>query len=206
MDDPRRSDVAEIRRSAERAAGLTRQLLAFSRKQVMQPRLLNLNEVIRSVERLLQRLVGDDVVLKLDLARDLVAIRADPGQLEQVLMNLVANARDAMPEGGQLTLSTRNEHTEAAANRPGLVPAVYAVLSVADTGTGVPIALREHVFEPFFTTKEQGKGTGLGLATVYGIVKQTGGGVYLETEEGQGTTFLVYLPQAPGSSAISASL
>ena len=206
IDDPRRSDVAEIRRSAERAAGLTRQLLAFSRKQVMQPRLLNLNEVIRSVERLLQRLVGDDVVLKLDLARDLVAIRADPGQLEQVLMNLVANARDAMPEGGQLTLSTRNEHTEAAANRPGLVPAVYAVLSVADTGTGVPIALREHVFEPFFTTKEQGKGTGLGLATVYGIVKQTGGGVYLETEEGQGTTFLVYLPQAPGSSAISASL
>src|SRR5918993_17796 len=196
IDDPRRSDVAEIRRSAERAASLTRQLLAFSRKQVMQPRLLNLNDVIRSVERLLGRLVGDDVILHLDLARDLVAIRADPGQLEQVLMNLVANARDAMPEGGQLTLSTRNERAEPADNRPGLAPAVYAVLSVADTGTGVPVGLREHVFEPFFTTKEQGKGTGLGLATVYGIVKQTGGGVYLESEEGQGTTFVVYLPQA----------
>ncbi|MBA3637923.1 MAG: PAS domain S-box protein [Acidobacteriota bacterium] len=207
IDDPRRSDVAEIRRSAERAAALTRQLLAFSRKQVMQPRLLNLNEVIRNVERLLQRLVGDDIVLQLDLARDLVAIRADPGQLEQVLMNLVANARDAMPDGGQLTLSTRNERAETAADtRPGLAPAVYAVLSVADTGTGVPVGLREHVFEPFFTTKEQGKGTGLGLATVYGIVKQTGGGVYLESEEGQGTTVLVYLPQAPGSSAISDSL
>ena len=197
MDDPRRSDVAEIRRSAERAAALTRQLLAFSRKQIMQPRLLSLNDVIRSVERLLQRLVGDDVVLRLDLARDLVAIRADPGQLEQVLMNLVANARDAMPEGGQLTVSTRNERAETPSdNRPGLAPAVYAVLSIADTGTGVPVGLREHVFEPFFTTKEQGKGTGLGLATVYGIVKQTGGGVYLESEEGQGTTFLVYLPQA----------
>ena len=207
MDDPRRSDVVEIRRSAERAASLTRQLLAFSRKQVMQPRLLNLNDVIRSVERLLQRLVGDDVVLHLDLERDIVTVRADPGQLEQVLMNLVANARDAMPEGGQLTLSTRNERAEATSpDRPGLVPALYAVLSVADTGTGVPIALREHVFEPFFTTKEQGKGTGLGLATVYGIVKQTGGGVYLESEEGQGTTFLVYLPQAQESSAISASL
>ena len=207
IDDPRRADVAEIRRSAERAAALTRQLLAFSRKQVMQPRLLNLNEVIRSVERLLQRLVGDDIVLQLDLARDLVAIHADPGQLEQVLMNLVANARDAMPEGGQLTLSTRNERAEVAAdNRPGLAPALYAVLSVADTGTGVPVGLREHVFEPFFTTKELGKGTGLGLATVYGIVKQTGGAVYLESEEGQGTTFLVYLPQAPGSYAISASL
>ncbi len=115
--------------------------------------------------------------------------------------------RDAMPEGGQLTLSTRNERAEATSpERPGLAPALYAVLSVADTGTGVPIALREHVFEPFFTTKEQGKGTGLGLATVYGIVKQTGGGVYLESQEGQGTTFLVYLPQAQESSALSASL
>ena len=205
-DDPRRSDVEEIRRSAERAAALTRQLLAFSRKQVMQPRLLNLNDVIRSVEKLLTRLVGEDVVLKLDLARDLVPIRADPGQLEQVLMNLVGNARDAMPEGGQLTLSTRNEQGESSDSRPGLAPALYAVLAVTDTGTGVATGLREHVFEPFFTTKEMGKGTGLGLATVYGIVQQSGGAVYLETEEGQGTTFLVYLPQASERSAISASL
>jgi PAS domain S-box-containing protein len=196
-DDPRRSDVVEIRRSAERAAGLTRQLLAFSRKQVMQTRLLDLNAVIGSVENLLKRLVGDDVVVDHELAPDLVSVRADPGQIEQVLMNLVANARDAMPEGGRVRLSTRNEQAEAdARSRPGLVPALYAVLSVADTGTGVPAALREHVFEPFFTTKEQGKGTGLGLATVYGIVKQSGGGVYLDSEEGQGTTVVVYLPRA----------
>lgn len=207
VDDPRRSDIVEIRRSAERAASLTRQLLAFSRKQVMQPRLLDLNDVILSVERLLERLVGDDVVVQLDLARNLVPVRADPGQIEQVLMNLVANARDAMPEGGQLTVSTRNERTEdVLPDRPGLAPALYAVLSVADNGTGVPVALREHVFEPFFTTKEMGKGTGLGLATVYGIVKQTGGGVYLESVEGQGTTFLVYLPHATESSEFSASL
>jgi hypothetical protein len=196
-DDPRRADVVEIRKSAERAAALTRQLLAFSRKQVMQPRLLNLNEVIRAVEKLLSRLAGDDVLLELQLAPDLVTVRADPGQVEQVLMNLVANARDAMPEGGGLRLSTRNEHTgPASAARPGLAPASYAVLSVADTGTGVPAAVRDQIFEPFFTTKEQGKGTGLGLATVYGIVKQSGGGIYIESEEGQGTTFLVYLPQA----------
>ncbi|CAN5850757.1 hypothetical protein BH24ACI5_BH24ACI5_19940 [soil metagenome] len=196
-DDPRRADVVEIRRSAERAAALTRQLLAFSRKQVMQPRLLDLNQVIGSVEKLLKRLVGDDVVVDLRPAPDLVQVRADPGQIEQVLMNLASNARDAMPEGGRLTLSTRNERSEPdPVSRPGLPPALYAVLSVTDTGTGVPVALREHLFEPFFTTKEQGKGTGLGLATVYGIVKQTGGGIYLESEEGKGTTFLVYLPHA----------
>jgi PAS domain S-box-containing protein len=197
LDDPRRADVVEIRKAAERAAALTRQLLAFSRKQVMQPRLLDLNDVIRAVEKLLARLVGDDVLLELQLASDLVTVRADPGQIEQVLMNLVANARDAMPEGGRLTLSTRNEQTGPASTaRPGLAPASYAVLAVADTGTGVPAEVREQIFEPFFTTKEQGKGTGLGLATVYGIVKQSGGGIYIESEEGQGTTFLVYLPQA----------
>ena len=197
VDDPRRSDVVEIRRSAERAASLTRQLLAFSRKQVMQPQLLNLNEVITSVGKLLNRLVGDDVVIEMQLAPDLVKVRADPGQMEQVLMNLVSNARDAMPEGGRVTLTTRNERPGAGGvTRPELTAAVYAVLAVTDSGTGIPASVQEHIFEPFFTTKEQGKGTGLGLATVYGIVKQTGGAVYLESEEGQGTTFLVYLPQA----------
>jgi hypothetical protein len=196
-DDPRRADVVEIRRAAERAAALTRQLLAFSRKQIMQPRLLDLNEVIKSVENLLTRLVGDDILVELRLAPDLATVRADPGQIEQVLMNLAANARDAMPEGGRLSLSTRNEHRgQQFAGRPGLAPGPYAVLSVTDTGTGVPLEVREQIFEPFFTTKEQGKGTGLGLATVYGIVKQTGGGIYVESEAGQGTTFLVYLPQA----------
>ena len=197
QDDPRRADVEEIRRSAERAAALTRQLLAFSRKQVMQPRLLDVNDVIRSVAKLLARLVGDDVVVDLRLAEDLVPVRADPGQLEQVLMNLVANARDAMPEGGHVTVSTRTEHhPDASPSRPGLPPGEYAVLTVTDTGMGIPPEARPHIFEPFFTTKEQGKGTGLGLATVYGIVKQTGGGVYLDVEEGQPTTFLVYLPAA----------
>lgn len=197
VEDPRRSDVVEIRRSAERAASLTKQLLAFSRKQVMQPQLLNLNEVITSVGKLLKRMVGDDVVVDMDMSPELVRVRADPGQIEQVLMNLVSNARDAMPEGGRVTLSTRNERFAAGSmSRPGLAEGHYAVIAVADSGTGIPASVREHIFEPFFTTKEQGKGTGLGLATVYGIVKQTGGGVYMESEEGQGTTFLVYLPRA----------
>ena len=195
-DDPRRSDVVEIRRSAERAAALTRQLLAFSRKQVMQPRILSLNDVITSVQKLLARLVGDDVVVALELAPTLGMVRADPGQIEQVLMNLAANARDAMSEGGQLTIATHDERAADGSARPGLVPGSYAVLTVTDTGTGIPDALREHVFEPFFTTKELGKGTGLGLATVYGIVKQMGGSVYLESAVGQGTSFFVYLPHS----------
>jgi two-component system, cell cycle sensor histidine kinase and response regulator CckA len=196
-DDPRRSDVEEIRRAADRAATLTRQLLAFSRKQVMQPRLLDLNDVITSIRKLLARLVGEDVRVQIETDAALPRVRADPGQVEQVLMNLAANARDAMPEGGTLAIVTRNEEVRSdTIGRPGLLPGRYAVVEVADTGMGMPAAVRDRIFEPFFTTKELGKGTGLGLATVYGIVKQTGGGIYAESTEGQGTTFIVYLPEA----------
>ena len=201
-EDARRADVQEIRRSAERAATLTRQLLAFSRKQVMQPRLLNLNDVITNVQSLLRRLVGEDIQLHLDLATDLMPVMADPGQVEQVLMNLAANARDAMPEGGRLDIATKNAQVESDPfERPGLKTGNYAMLVVHDTGSGMAENVRTHVFEPFFTTKEQGKGTGLGLATVYGIVKQSGGGIYVESREGQGTTFAVYLPTPPGDLA-----
>ena len=200
--DPRRSDVEEIRRAADRAATLTRQLLAFSRKQVMQPRVLDLNEVITGIRKLLSRLVGEDVQVEITTDPALFRIRADPGQVEQVLMNLTANARDAMPEGGTLTITTRNESVAPETQgRPGLLPGCYAVVQVGDTGLGMPAPVRERVFEPFFTTKELGKGTGLGLATVYGIVKQTGGGIYVESKEGQGTTFVVYLPRACEGSA-----
>ncbi len=198
-DDPRRADVLEIRRSAERAAALTRQLLAFSRKQILQPRVLNLNGVIEGLQALLSRLVGEDVALEIRPCAELWSVPADLGQVEQVLMNLAANARDAMPEGGRLLVETANvyfEH-EDARNRPGLKPGAYVTMTVIDTGTGVPDSVRPHMFEPFFTTKEQGKGTGLGLATVYGIVKQSGGGVYVDSEEGRGTRVVVYLPRVP---------
>jgi signal transduction histidine kinase len=198
-EDPRRADVQEIRRSAERAAALTRQLLAFSRKQMMQPRILNLDDVIASLQKLLTRLVGEDIALVIRRSGDLWPVRADPGQIEQVLMNLAANARDAMPEGGSLTVDTANVlvEEEDGRNRPGLRPGAYATMTVVDTGVGVPDSVVPHMFEPFFTTKEQGKGTGLGLATVYGIIKQMGGGVYVESEEGRGTRFVIYLPRVP---------
>jgi len=198
-DDARRDDVVEIRRSAERAASLTRQLLAFSRKQMMQPRVVNLNSVIDSLSKLLERLIGADVVIDMAAGADLWNVRADPGQIEQILMNLVANARDAMPEGGRLTITTANVSVEQEdqKNRPGLRVGAYVTIAVSDTGSGVPEDIRAHMFEPFFTTKEQGKGTGLGLATVYGIVKQNGGGVYVDSEEGKGTRFVIYLPRVP---------
>ena len=195
LDDPRRTDVQEIRRSAERAASLTRQLLAFSRKQVMQTRVLNLNDVIANVQNLLRRLVGEDIQVHFNLQSDLRSVTADPGQIEQVLMNLAANARDAMPEGGQLEIATANEDVEGGRrDRPGLKPGPYATMRVRDSGSGMPENVRTHIFEPFFTTKEQGQGTGLGLATVYGIVKQSLGGIYVDSAEGQGTTFALYLP------------
>jgi two-component system cell cycle sensor histidine kinase/response regulator CckA len=198
-DDARRTDVQEIRSAAERAASLTRQLLAFSRKQMIHPRVLDLNEVVESLHGLLSRLVGEDIAVTVEPAANLWAVRADPGQIEQVLMNLAANGRDAMPEGGSLTISTGTvvvgeEYNRA---RPGLRPGSYVTLAVADTGIGVPDSVRLHIFEPFFTTKAQGKGTGLGLATVYGIVKQNNGGIYLESEEGKGTRFVIYLPRVP---------
>jgi two-component system, cell cycle sensor histidine kinase and response regulator CckA len=198
-DDPRRADVQEIRSAAERAASLTRQLLAFSRKQMIEPRILDLNEVVASLQKLLSRLVGEDIPLEIRPATGLGKVRADPGQIEQILMNLAANGRDAMPEGGRLTIATGNVvvHEEDERDRPGLRPGSYVTLTVSDTGTGVPESVRLHIFEPFFTTKDEGQGTGLGLATVYGIVKQNGGGIYLDTEEGKGTRFVTYLPRVP---------
>jgi PAS domain S-box-containing protein len=192
--NPSRDDVEEIRRSAERAASLTRQLLAFSRKQVLQPQVLDLNAVIASLRPMLERLIEGQIAIVVSQEPDLWEVRADPGQLEQVLMNLCINARDAMPEGGTLTIATANHHVTAAEApaQAGLSPGNYALLTVSDTGPGIPASVRPHIFEPFFTTKEQGKGTGLGLATVYGIVKQSGGGIYLE--EGEGASFAIYLP------------
>jgi PAS domain S-box-containing protein len=202
--DARRADVEEIRRSAERAAGLTRQLLAFSRQQVLQPQVLDLNAVVGDVHRLLTRILGTDIVVTFDPAPGLWLVCADRGQMEQVLVNLGGNARDAMPEGGALSIRTGNVTVseEAAERLPGLAPGNYVTLSVSDTGHGMPEEVVRHIFEPFFTTKRHGEGTGLGLATVYGIVKQSGGSVFVETGEGRGTTFTIYLPpHAPVTSS-----
>jgi PAS domain S-box-containing protein len=195
--DPRRNDLEEIKRAAHRAAGLTRQLLAFSRKQVMQPRQVNLNEIIENLEGLLLKLIGQEIELQIDAAPSLWDVKADPGQIEQVLMNLASNARDAMPEGGRLTIATANEdlRPDGSSTPLGIEPGRFVRLTVADTGHGIPANVRAHIFEPFFTTKEQGKGTGLGLATVYGIVKQSGGWVYLDEAPGSGTSFRIYLPR-----------
>jgi two-component system, cell cycle sensor histidine kinase and response regulator CckA len=195
--DPRREDVEEIKRAADRAAGLTRQLLAFSRKQVMQPRRVKLNHVIDDIQTLLSKLLGDDIDLRIDLDRALGDVQADPGLLQQVLMNLAVNARDAMPDGGRLSIVTRNEDLQdrEAAALAGILPGTFVTLTVADTGHGIPDHVRAHIFEPFFTTKEQGKGTGLGLATVYGIVKQSGGWIYLNETPGAGASFKIYLPR-----------
>jgi signal transduction histidine kinase len=196
-DDPRRSDVEEIRRAANRAAALTRQLLAFSRKQVMQPRRLNLNEIIHNIHTLLAKLVGDEIELSIAPDDSLGDVKADPGQIEQVLMNLAANARDAMPDGGRLSIATANEHvrTNEIPALAGIVSGHFVTLTVTDTGHGIAEHVRAHIFEPFFTTKEQGQGTGLGLATVYGIVKQSGGWIYLDETPRQGASFKVYLPR-----------
>jgi CheY-like chemotaxis protein len=204
-DEGLKSELREIRLAGERAAALTRQLLAFSRRQVLQPRTLDLNTVVSDVEKMLARLIGEDVTLATRLEPDLGCVKADPGQLEQVMMNLAVNARDAMPEGGTLTFETANAVLDAdfVAVHPGALPGAYVVLMVADTGTGMTDEVRSHAFEPFFTTKEKGKGTGLGLATAYGIVKQSGGYITVDSGVGRGTTFRIYLPRVEGTAVVS---
>ncbi|MEO8200479.1 MAG: PAS domain S-box protein [Gemmatimonadota bacterium] len=192
-----RKDVEEIRRAGERAAGLTRQLLAFSRKQVIEESTLDLNETVTSVGRMLNRLIGEDIELVTRLTPDLGLIRADAGQIEQVIMNLTVNARDAMPKGGKLVIETANVEIELdSIVFPGVNPGPYVLLAITDNGVGMDADTRSHIFEPFFTTKEQGKGTGLGLATVYGIVRQSGGHIEVHSEPGCGAVFKVYLPRA----------
>lgn len=196
-EDPLRQNIEEVKKAADRAAALTRQLLAFSRKQVLQLRILNLNEVISELEKMLQRLIGEDIGLRTVLEADLGAIKGDPGQIEQIIMNLAVNARDAMPQGGKLTIETRNVYLDEdyAKHHIAVNPGPYVLLAVSDNGLGMDEKIRAHIFEPFFTTKEKGKGTGLGLSTVYGIVNQLGGNIWVYSEVGQGTTFKIYLPR-----------
>ncbi|MBI5617814.1 MAG: PAS domain-containing protein [Gammaproteobacteria bacterium] len=204
--DPRRQQLVEIRGAGERAAALTRQLLAFSRKQILEPRIVDLNEALTNIERMLHRLIGENVTLSLALAPELSRVRVDPVQFEQVVMNLAVNARDAMPEGGRLTIATRDVvlDTEACRRCPELKPGRHTVIVIADTGCGMPPDVQAHIFEPFFTTKESGKGTGLGLATVFGIVRQSEGRIEVATAPGAGTCFTIYLPAIDRSGAPAA--
>ena len=196
-DERTRSGIQQIQRAAERAASLTQQLLAFGRKQVLQPTILDLNEAVAEVQTMLARVIGEDIELIAKLHPSLGTVKADPGQVEQVLMNLAINARDAMPQGGRLTMETSNEEINPERGRDlDLTPGHYVMLRVSDTGHGMDNTTLSHIFEPFFTTKPVGKGTGLGLATVYGIVKQSGGSIQVESEAGRGTEFRILLPAA----------
>jgi len=198
-DESLRKGIEEIKIAGERAVALTRQLLAFSRKQIIQPKILDLNKLLAGIEKMLGRLIGEDVEVLMIPGPELWQVEADPGQMEQVIMNLVINARDAMPIGGKITIETATMdldesyfHEHSIEKQPGS----YVMLAVSDTGTGMDKETQEHIFEPFYTTKEKGKGTGLGLSTVYGIVKQNNGFVWVYSEPGQGTTFKIYMPKA----------
>lgn len=199
-EDAMYESLQEIRSAANRAADLTRQLLTFSRKQVLQPRIVDLGAMARDTEKMLRRLIGADVELRVKSEPNLYRVKADPGQLEQVIMNLVINSRDAMPHGGEITLSVRNlQVNEPVPCQTGeLLPGTYVLLEVRDTGSGMDQETLARIFEPFFTTKEKGKGTGLGLSTVYGIIQQSGGQILVETAPGQGTCFRIFLPRAEG--------
>ena len=196
--DPARGNIAEITRAAQRAADLTRQLLAFARRQIIEPRIVDLNGLVLNVDRMLRRLMGEDIELVTVQDPDLWRVRIDPGQFEQVLVNLAVNARDAMPGGGTLVIETRNVHLddEFARQHTTVQPGPHVLLAVSDTGVGMDPEVLAHIFEPFFTTKEVGKGTGLGLATCYGIVKQNRGSIWVDSERAIGTTFRIYLPRA----------
>src|SRR5882672_8996496 len=196
-DSPLRNPVEQIKKAGDRASALTRQLLAFSRQQVLETKVLNLNTIVADMIKMLPPLLGEDIQLRTSLAPALGLVKADQGQIEQVIMNLAVNARDAMPGGGRLTIETRNSHLDeefVMRHRP-TIPGEYVMLIVSDTGSGMDAQTQAHIFEPFFTTKEQGRGTGLGLATVYGFVKQSGGYVWVQSEPGVGSTFTIYLPQ-----------
>ncbi|NIS35131.1 MAG: response regulator, partial [Actinobacteria bacterium] len=216
-DDRFRRELTEIKRASEHAASLTRQLLGFSRKRVLQPEVLDVNEIISGLDPMLRRIIGEDIDLAVRLVIDPDPVRFDPGHIQQILMNLVVNARDAMPRGGTLTIETANvalepESLTAGPDRPDTAPddragppdGPHVMIAVSDTGTGMDEATRERIFEPFFTTKEPGRGTGLGLATVYGIVSQGGGRIAVESESGRGTTFRVYLPRTDASAPAEA--
>jgi PAS domain S-box-containing protein len=205
-DHPGAEDVREIRAAGERARDLTRQLLAFARRQVIAPVVLDLNALLRDSEKLLRRVLGEDVDIAVDLAPELWPVRCDPAQVQQVILNLAVNARDAMPRGGKLTIETANLvlDEEHAAAHAGGVPGPHVLVAVSDSGEGMTPEARAHVFEPFFTTKPVGQGTGLGLATVYGIVRQSGGHVWVYSEPGRGTTFKIYFPRTDAAPAESA--
>ncbi len=202
--DPRRLLVEEIQQAGDRAALLTRQLLAFGRRQVLAPRLMDLNEVVRNAERILRRLLGEDIDLVTVLSSEMALVQIDPGQVEQVILNLAVNARDAMPHGGKLTIETAGLDLDEpyATAHPPLRAGAYVMLAVSDTGCGISAEIQAHIFEPFFTTKSAGQGTGLGLAMVYGIVKQSGGFIWVYSEVGHGTSFKIYLPCAGQASRL----
>jgi two-component system, cell cycle sensor histidine kinase and response regulator CckA len=202
--DPRREEVEEILKAGERATSLTRQLLAFGRRQVLQPQVLDLNSLVINMDKMLRRLIGEDIQLVTVLDQELWSVKVDPGMIEQVIMNLAVNSRDAMPNGGKLTIETANIiHDENYASRHiSMKPGYYVMVAVSDNGCGMDKETQSHLFEPFFTTKEKGKGTGLGLSTVYGIIKQSGGNIWVYSEPSQGTTFKIYLPRVEKTATV----
>ncbi|HJT90019.1 MAG TPA: ATP-binding protein [Bryobacteraceae bacterium] len=205
--DPLHGYAEEIGKAADRAGAITNQLLAFSRRQVIQPRILNVNSIVSQIEKMLRRLLGEDIQLQLNLSPEVGNIKADPNQIEQAIVNLAVNARDAMPSGGHITIETGNAHLDDsyAKTHMGVRPGDFVMVAMTDTGHGMDPETRIHIFEPFFTTKERGKGTGLGLATVYGMVKQSGGDIWVYSEKGKGTTFKLYFPVIAAAAAETSS-
>jgi len=198
LESPIRRNLEETKKAAERAASLVRQLLAFSRKQILEPKVLDLNDVVKDMEKMLTRLIGENVKLATQLDPNLGSVKADPCQVEQIIVNLIVNARDAMPRGGSVTIETANTMLD-----DQTVPREYVMLAVTDSGTGMDQETQRRIFEPFFTTKDVGKGTGLGLSTVYGIVKQSGGYIRVFSEPGQGATFKIYLPRMDDATSVT---